>query len=699
MKKYLISISFLIFAALIIPAFLLYAAEKTVEAPNVEVGEKWIYTDKKGDDLKEAQKARGEKITYVTEKVTDKEIILEVLMGQNSFGKTIYDRQLNLIANPDGNPHNFWKYYPNNANFSFPLYEGKKWTASYKVRTDAWEATYKVNARVAGWEQVTVPAGTFDAIKVVKKVEWQGDRIDRPDNDSDFRAADVGGASKTTFKYYEGEGELTLWYAPEVKAVVKSVWNLNEYPSSVPSSFRVMLGTSGVHIVELADYKRAEETTVASAVTPKPSGRQRPSQKAVTETPEEKETHEITPPVDSKLAFPVLAYSYSISDSNKDRILEGGEEVTIAVEVENKGKGPARDVQVVLSGDEVLLKYFDKKITVGDVKAGGKRTAKFQTILPTKITPVVAEVSIEVTEGKGYSPSETKTFKIAMKAAAVKETVDVISDINVDDVPAKTKGIEQKDNYAVVIGITNYREKEIPAVKYATKDANSIAAYLENVARIPKNNIKLMIDSSATKSDLEAYIEDWLQRRVNKNSTVYVFYAGHGTHDGQGKEAYIVPFEGHPDFPSKLYPLKRMYDSLNKLPANNVIVMLDSCFSGAEGKSVISAGARPLVISMENPVLTQGKIILLAASTGSQISSDYDKVQHGLFTYYLLKSMRGEADMNGDGIVELGELFSYVNTNVSSKASIEFNRDQTPVMLPSANIIGDRLKLPFFKIK
>ncbi len=67
--------------------------------------------------------------------------------------------------------------------------------------------------------------------------------------------------------------------------------------------------------------------------------------------------------------------------------------------------------------------------------------------------------------------------------------------------------------------------------------------------------------------------------------------------------AYIVPYEGHPDFPSKLYPLKRLYESLNKLPAKDVIVMLDSCFSGAKGRSITREGARPIAISIENPVL------------------------------------------------------------------------------------------------
>lgn len=47
---------------------------------------------------------------------------------------------------------------------------------------------------------------------------------------------------------------------------------------------------------------------------------------------------------------------------------------------------------------------------------------------------------------------------------------------------------------------------------------------------------------------------------------------------------------------------------------------------------------------MENPVLSGGKITVLAGATENQISSDYHRVQHGLFTYYLLRGIRGEAD-------------------------------------------------------
>lgn len=80
---------------------------------------------------------------------------------------------------------------------------------------------------------------------------------------------------------------------------------------------------------------------------------------------------------------------------------------------------------------------------------------------------------------------------------------------------------------------------------------------------------------------------------------MFVYYSGHGAPDIQGKNGFIVPYEGQPDSPSKLYPLQAMYDSLSKLPVKEVVVMLDSCFSGAKGRSITSEGARTLVMTLK----------------------------------------------------------------------------------------------------
>lgn len=397
--------------------------------------------------------------------------------------------------------------------------------------------------------------------------------------------------------------------------------------------------------------------------------------------------------------LPQLTFSTQLKDQNDNRILESGEEVKLRITVENKGEGAARNVQVTLSGNPLLVSLFGEKRLIGDVAAGESTTAEFKTVLPARMSTQTASLRILVSEGSGFSPAEAKTLRVAMRSVEIKETVEMISEVNVDDIPLKVRDYEKKDNVALVIGISKYREKTIPEVKYAARDAEVVARYLENVGGIPRANIKVLTDDKATKSDIEAQISDWIPRRTTEDSTVFIYYAGHGTPGPQGREAFVVPYEGRPDYPSQLYPLQKMYDTLNKLPAREVVVMLDSCFSGAKGRSITGEGTRPISISIENPVLAGGKIMILAASSGSQVSSDYDKVRHGLFTYYLLRGMRGEASRNKEGTVELGGLYEFVKKNVSETASLEMNRDQTPVLLPSEFTVKDKLKVPISRAR
>ena len=403
---------------------------------------------------------------------------------------------------------------------------------------------------------------------------------------------------------------------------------------------------------------------------------------------------ETTETVEVISRLPRLEFSTRFEDQNRNRIIDGGESISLKVDVRNTGEGAAKNVQVVLSGHKELVSYLGEKKFIGDIKPGEQKTAEFKATMPARIPSETANIRIEIKEAQGFAPSRRKTLQIAMRPVeTIETTVEVISEINVDDIPLKIKNYERKDAVALVIGIGKYREEAIPPVKYAARDAEVMAKYLENLGGVPKANIQVLTDEKASKSDIQAYLEDWLPRRVNEDSTVFLYYSGHGAPDPQGREAYIVPYEGQPDFPSKLYPLQNIYASLNKLPAKRVIVMLDSCFSGAKGRSVTQEGARPLVMHLDNILPAGQKVIVVAGATGNQISSDYDRVKHGLFTYYLLRGLRGEADRNSKGVVNLEDLYQYVKKNVSEKASLELNRDQTPVLLPSESKTFDHLKI------
>ncbi len=243
-----------------------------------------------------------------------------------------------------------------------------------------------------------------------------------------------------------------------------------------------------------------------------------------------------------------------------------------------------------------------------------------------------------------------------------------------------------KSRHAVVIGIEQYRKK-LPQADHAVNDARVMADYLTKVLGYPEENIAVLLNDNAARTDLEKYFEGWLPNRVEKNDSVFVYFSGHGAPNPKTGKAYLVPYDGDPSFVDQTaYPLERLYDRLGKLPAKEIIVVLDSCFSGAGGRSVIAKGMRPMVLSIENPVLAGSKTAVIAASSGDQVSSTYDDKKHGLLTYYLLKGLRGEADRDQSGNIELEELFEYVKPQVERTARREFNNEQSPQLLESPEL-------------
>lgn len=263
---------------------------------------------------------------------------------------------------------------------------------------------------------------------------------------------------------------------------------------------------------------------------------------------------------------------------------------------------------------------------------------------------------------------------------------------DVDRLPA-ARNAKKKNAYAVVVGIGRYREK-LPAADFADKDAELVGEYLTKVLGYPEENVVVRLNERATRTDLVKYFEEWLRNNVEPDASVFIYYSGHGTPNVKSGEAFLVPYDGDPAFTdSTAYPLKQLYAALDKLPAKDVTVVLDSCFSGAGGRSVLAKGARPMVLTVDAPAQATGKTVVLAASGGDQISNSFEEKGHGLLTYYFLKGLHGDADANKDGGIEMSELFDYVKPNVQRVARKQYNNEQTPQLLgsPAALKAGGRL--------
>ena len=236
---------------------------------------------------------------------------------------------------------------------------------------------------------------------------------------------------------------------------------------------------------------------------------------------------------------------------------------------------------------------------------------------------------------------------------------------------------ENPDRFAVIIGVEKYAN--LPKAKFAGHDAQAVRDHLQALG-VPQRNIFFAADQDATRASIVKAVHTWLPNHINGNSTVFFYYSGHGAPDPESQEAYLLPIDGDPEaLADTAYPLKSLYHNLSQLKAKQIVVALDSCFSGAGGRSVLANGVRPLVTKVEIPEPTSGNIISFSAARADQISGTVDEQGHGVFTYYFLKGLNGGA-VDENGSVSVQALYNYLKPKVADAARLH-NRDQTPGLL------------------
>jgi hypothetical protein len=231
----------------------------------------------------------------------------------------------------------------------------------------------------------------------------------------------------------------------------------------------------------------------------------------------------------------------------------------------------------------------------------------------------------------------------------------------------------REGDLAVIIGIENY--KQLPKSDYSKSDAEIVKSYLKALG-FRERNIEFITDADATKSSIEKSLEAWLKNKAKPDSRIFVYYSGHGAPEPKTGDAYLVPYDGDPNYLEVTgYSLKRLYDNLGKLQVKEVTVVLDSCFSGAGGRSVLAKGARPLVMTADIKTIPSN-LAILSATQGTQISTSSPEKGHGVFTYYFLKALK-------EGKKTIAEIYEYIKPLVEDEAK-QLNVQQSPSMSPDA---------------
>jgi osmotically-inducible protein OsmY len=250
--------------------------------------------------------------------------------------------------------------------------------------------------------------------------------------------------------------------------------------------------------------------------------------------------------------------------------------------------------------------------------------------------------------------------------------------------PSLVKTQPSKDAVAIIIGIQNY--KRVPKAEFANNDAQAFYDYAIRALGVKPENIKLLVDEQADEVEILSAFQNWLPVKVRKQKTdVYVYYSGHGLPSDDGNSLYILPHGADKQFIAKTaINQQEVVAALQASQPKSVTMFMDACYSGQirTGENLI-ASARPIAIK-SNAQLFPAEFTVITASQSDQIASSSADFKHGIFSYYLMKGMEGDADENKDNKITVGEMQSYLQDMVGRKA-MSVNRKQIPQLTGDAN--------------
>ncbi len=227
-------------------------------------------------------------------------------------------------------------------------------------------------------------------------------------------------------------------------------------------------------------------------------------------------------------------------------------------------------------------------------------------------------------------------------------------------------------SYALVVGISDYAN--LPPrgqLKFPARDAAAVYTSLISPegGQFPPENVHRLIGKQATLANLRKELEEWLPGVSKEGDRVVIYFAGHGF--VSGGQAYLAPYDiDLANIPGTSYPMKTLGQVVGgRIKAKWKVLLTDACHSGAITPEADASAINTTLVRIDQSLFS------LTASRDREQSfeSDIWGGGHGVFTYYLMKAIDGEADDNADGVITADELAEYVRVNVRKETSARQN--------------------------
>jgi hypothetical protein len=212
-------------------------------------------------------------------------------------------------------------------------------------------------------------------------------------------------------------------------------------------------------------------------------------------------------------------------------------------------------------------------------------------------------------------------------------------------------------SWAVVVGVSQYTA--MPPLNYTDDDARLLADFLRSPqgGGLDDEHLKLLVDSQATKANITAVLEETFGK-AGPNDLIVFYFSGHGM-----PGAFLpIDYDGESNVLSHGEVNSYIFDSRAKFK----LCLADACHSGSYEKVVNRTQSdqtlRKFYSSFDR--VREGFALVLS-SRGEEYSLESSGLKQGLFSHFLIKGLSGLANTNDDDIINVTELYDFLQKGVS----------------------------------
>ena len=225
--------------------------------------------------------------------------------------------------------------------------------------------------------------------------------------------------------------------------------------------------------------------------------------------------------------------------------------------------------------------------------------------------------------------------------------------------------------YAVLIGNSKFPEEpdksKLPDLVCPERDVDGLKQILVNCELGGFSEDNVFVLKNQAKKSIEKKIEN-VFKQANKDDLILIYYSGHGILAGVEGKLFLTSHDTVYSEPvSTSVSMSVLQDILDtKTSYKKIVLILDCCYSGDAAKSFGVKGNSD--VELDRNLKESGKGIYLLTACGSTSAFELEHSEFSLFTKYLIEGLKtGHADMDGDGHIDVTELFDYIAPRVKAE--------------------------------